>query len=80
MANQNYLSPAHYSRLDPEPIEVIRRWGLWRNYYRSTVLKYIARAGWKGDELEDLKKAAVFLQWDIERVEAERASEVVPGA
>lgn len=68
-------APPHYTRLSPEPIDVIQAWELWRNHYRACALKYISRAGAKGDELEDIRKAARYLALDIKRMENERGSE-----
>jgi hypothetical protein len=58
--------PKHYATLYPEPIEVIENWGL--NFNRGNVVKYLARAGSKGSEIEDLKKALVYLEREISRV------------
>lgn len=60
-------SPAHYDL--PGGIQVI---DLIRNesFLRGNLLKYVFRAPHKGNELEDLKKAAEYLKWEIERVEA----------
>jgi len=55
--------PEHYARLRPEPLEVIEEWGL--NFHRGSALKYIARAGHKGDEIEDLDKARQYLEREI---------------
>jgi len=41
------------------------------NFNRGNAVKYIARAGLKGDdktEIEDLEKAAWYLQREIERI------------
>lgn len=52
--------PAHYSRgREYEPIDVIDAWGLGFN--TGNALKYIARAGRKGDAEEDLHKAIWYL-------------------
>lgn len=63
------MTPRHYD-LDPEPWVVIEGWAL--NFARGSAIKYIARAGRKGDELDDLRKAAHCLQREIERLERER--------
>jgi hypothetical protein len=59
--------PAHYTRLNPEPIDVIEAWGL--GWHLGNVLKYIARAGHKGSELEDLRKARNYLDRKIAVIE-----------
>ena len=52
-------APPHYTCMDPQPIDVIEAWGL--DFHRAQVLKYIARAGRKGDAATDLKKAKFYL-------------------
>ncbi len=58
------INPPHYRDLKPEPIDVIEGWGL--DYHRASAIKYLARAGRKGDEIEDLEKCAWFIQRKIE--------------
>lgn len=48
-----------------EAIDVIEAWGLGFNL--GNALKYIARAGMKGDAVEDLEKAAWYVQREIQR-------------
>lgn len=59
--------PAHYGGKDNpyEAIKVIEAWDLGFNL--GNTIKYISRAGKKGDVVEDLKKAAWYLQREIER-------------
>ena len=57
--------PGHYSAGGIEAIDVIEAWGL--GFCLGNTVKYIARAGRKGDALEDLKKAAWYLSREIER-------------
>lgn len=53
--------PQHYGGDTPyEAIKVIEAWGLGFNL--GNAVKYIARAGKKGDELEDIEKALWYLQ------------------
>lgn len=61
--------PAHYLGDSPyEHIKVAEAWGL--NYAIGSATKYLARAGKKTpDPIEDLKKAAWYLQHEIERLE-----------
>lgn len=66
----NPINPTHYNRLSPEPKDVIRRWGL--NFNLGNAVKYVARAGHKGDMIEDLKKAQQYIQFEIDALEAER--------
>lgn len=62
--------PAHYGGADNpcEAIKVIEAWGL--GFCLGNAVKYIARAGKKGDRLEDLEKAAWYLAREIERLKA----------
>jgi hypothetical protein len=61
--------PAHYGGADDpyEAIKVIEALGLC--FHLGNAFKYIARAGKKGSEIEDLKKAAWYLQRRIDRLE-----------
>lgn len=65
--------PAHYGGAeDPyEAIKVIEAWGL--GFALGNAVKYLARAGRKGDRLTDLRKAAWYLQRAIANEEARRA-------
>ncbi len=56
--------PAHYTLNGIEVIDAIEAWRL--DYHLGTVVKYIARAQYKGNELEDLEKALWFLKRRIE--------------
>lgn len=64
--------PAHYGGEDDpyEAIKVIEAWRL--GFHLGNTIKYISRAGKKGDILVDLKKAAWYLQRKIEQLEKER--------
>lgn len=63
-------SPKHYTEGRKfEPKDVIRDWGL--NFNLGNAVKYLARAGRKGDIVEDLKKAQQYIQFEIDALEAE---------
>lgn len=66
--------PAHYCEgREIEPIDVIEDWEL--GYPLGNVVKYVSRAGRKGDTLTDLRKAAWYLERAIRMEEAkEKAS------
>ena len=51
--------PLHYTLGRYEVIDVIDDWKL--DFYRGQVVKYVARAGKKGGEIEDLEKAKWYL-------------------
>ena len=61
--------PTHYNVGRIEVIDVIEAWGLGEGFNRGNAIKYIARAGHKDSEIEDLKKAAWYIQREIERLE-----------
>lgn len=66
----NIKAPSHYvDGREYEPKDVIRDWGL--NFNLGSAVKYISRAGRKGDKLEDLQKAKQFLEFEIEAVEGD---------
>ena len=65
--------PAHYGGKDNpyEVIKVCEAWGLDKDAYLFNVVKYVARAGKKDNtkEIEDLKKAAFYLDRKIKNLE-----------
>jgi hypothetical protein len=64
--DDSLIRPKHYTSLKPEPIEVIEAWEL--GFCLGNAVKYIARAGKKGDPVEDLKKAAWYLEREIDKL------------
>jgi hypothetical protein len=61
--------PPHYTHGGMEPIDAIESWQL--GFCLGNVVKYVARAGHKGDRLEDLKKARWYLEREIKKLEGE---------
>jgi nicotinamide riboside kinase len=61
--------PAHYGGEDNayEAIKVIEAWGL--DFLLGNTVKYIARAGKKDSEVQDLKKAKFYLERRIAKLE-----------
>ena len=59
--------PQHYGGADNtyEAIKVIDAWEL--GFHLGNTVKYVSRAGKKGDAVEDLEKAAWYLAREIER-------------
>jgi hypothetical protein len=57
--------PVHYSQYKFQPVEVIDDWQL--DFQLGNVLKYIARHRFKGG-IEDLKKAAHYLEMEIQKL------------
>jgi hypothetical protein len=64
--------PTHYGGADNpyEAIKVIDAWDL--GFCLGNTVKYISRAGKKGDRLEDLQKARWYLDHEIENLEKEK--------
>ena len=56
--------PSHYTQasVSLEPIDILR----YAPFDLGNCLKYILRAGHKGDALEDWKKAEKYIEWAIE--------------
>lgn len=59
--------PNHYNMGGIEVIDFIESWNLC--FSLGNAIKYIARAPYKNDELEDLKKARWYINREIERLE-----------
>jgi hypothetical protein len=57
-------NPHHYVALTPSSVEVIEAWDL--GFHLGNAVKYIARAGRKGDAVQDLCKAAWYLERKIQ--------------
>jgi hypothetical protein len=59
--------PNHYKGKDNpyEAIKVIDAWHL--GFCLGNAIKYIARAGYKEDRIEDLQKAIWYLQHEIDK-------------
>lgn len=62
--------PSHYTEIVPgiECIQVTEHF----NFNRGNAIKYVWRAGAKGNEIEDLKKARWYLDREIANLEAGR--------
>lgn len=64
--------PRHYKHPSGiEAIDITRH----ESFLRGNIIKYVLRAPYKGTELQDLEKAAVYLTWEIERVRREMQGE-----
>jgi hypothetical protein len=61
--------PPHYTQFPVEVIEITEN----LDFCRGSAVKYLCRAQYKGNELEDLKKAAWYVQRAIDKLERERA-------
>ena len=59
--------PNHYNIGGIEVIDFIESWNL--GFSLGNAIKYIARAPYKNNELEDLKKARWYIDREIQRLE-----------
>jgi hypothetical protein len=65
--------PAHYGGDAPhETVKCLEAWGLEADALLWNAVKYISRAGKKGDKLKDLEKAAWYLNRRIESLKGEK--------
>ena len=63
--------PSHYKQYTGfEVIDITEQ----LNFNRGNAVKYILRAGFKDDEMEDLRKAQFYINREIERLEKKNAS------
>lgn len=56
----------HYKSSGIEPIDAIEAWGL--GFRLGNVIKYVARADKKGQQIQDLKKALWYLERELAKV------------
>jgi hypothetical protein len=64
--------PDHYNQVPGiECIEVVQHF----NFNRGNAIKYVWRAGAKGDPIQDLRKAMEYCQFEIDRIKAEQERE-----
>lgn len=61
--------PPHYASLSPEPVDVIEAWQL--EWHEGNAMKYIARAKSKGERVQDLRKAAWYLNRKADLIEGQ---------
>ena len=72
LLNDSVNSPAHYLKGKKETIDVIKDCMTddeYHGYLKGNVLKYVSRYKFKGEPLEDLKKAQWYLNKLIKEVE-----------
>lgn len=61
------VKPSHYERWNIEPVTFIMLNDM--EFWRGNVIKYIARAGFKDDEIQDLLKARRYIDMRINQLE-----------
>lgn len=67
MSSDPVNHPRHYNEGGIEVIDAIEAWRL--GFHLGNVVKYVARANYKGKPLEDLKKAQWYLNRAIAKLE-----------
>lgn len=67
------MNQEHYKTTKIEAIDVIEDWNLC--FHLGNVVKYIARARYKGHRREDIEKALWYLHRHVERIQGERHQE-----
>ena len=65
MSKEMVNHPSHYN-VGIETIDYIESWEM--NFNIGNVIKYTTRAGFKENELEDLKKAKWYIDREIQRL------------
>lgn len=69
------MTPLHYNT--NEGIDVIDFCNYYKlNFNRGNVVKYVARAGKKDDEIKDLEKALDYIQREIKYLREKRSNEI----
>ena len=68
MDNVNH--PSHYTDGSIEVIDYIEDKNF--NYHLGNAIKYISRAGKKGDKIEDLRKAIWYIEREIKRINGDK--------
>ena len=64
-------NPAHYTHGGIEVLDYLEAKGLDTDFHLANVIKYVSRAGYKINKLEDLKKARFYLDRRIKILETE---------
>lgn len=67
VAVDNVVSPVHYNTTKISALDVVNDWNL--NFYLGNTIKYIKRYELKDNPIQDLKKAAQYLQLLIDKLE-----------
>lgn len=65
-------NPKHYTDLDIQPFDIYDALGELEPVCRGNVIKYVMRCDKKGQKLNDLKKARVYLDKWIEYAELQQ--------
>ena len=70
-AKQRQVGGDHYKNMGVEPWDVVDSWPIEQQigYHRGNVLKYVMRMGNKDEQLQEIKKAAHYIQKLVEILE-----------
>ena len=63
-ASSDAINPQHYKLGDVQPVDIAEH----LSFSLGNVIKYVSRAGRKGDAVEDLLKARWYLDREIGRL------------
>jgi len=66
--------PSHYNQFGIECITVIDEWEL--NFSLASALKYVWRVDAKGNSIQDLRKAIVYLEMELEKLRSTSPMEI----
>lgn len=72
-ADADQIGGLHYNKMQVQPWTAMESWltpEQFEGFLRGNAIKYLARAGKKGDALEDVKKAQHYLLKLIEVMES----------
>ena len=64
MGMSDAINPKHYNFGTVQPVDIAE----YLSFNLGNVVKYVSRAGRKGDALTDLNKARWYLDREIERI------------
>ena len=76
-ARGKQVGAKHYRDMKTQPWDIVDEWPIDQQVgaYRHSALKYLMRMGSKGDTLEDVKKAAHYLEKMVEVLEGTEVQE-----
>lgn len=68
MADESVIIPSYYNKANMSVIDIIDEYEL--NFNKGNIIKYILRSGKKSKdtEIQDLQKAMIYCQMEIERL------------
>lgn len=73
-ADKQQIGGTHYVNMQVAPWDVVDTWPVEQRigYYRGGALKYIMRCGSKDEQLQEIRKAAHYLDKLIELLQVDR--------